>query len=311
MNFLITTLRALWRNRIGAVSLIVVSLYVATAIGVEIYAGICRHRQIEPAYFTARENERFSPPSGKYWLGTDYRGRSVFARAVAGCAGAVKVGAVAAGIAMLIGVALGTAAGYRGGKCDELVVWLYSTFASMPSLLFILAFALLVGRNYLPPSALEAVRRCGKMLQVEPGVLAVYVAIGMTSWITVCRVVRGETMKLRKRGFVAAAQLAGVPTATIIWRHILPNVFHLVIIYFTLTFAGAVMMEVIVSYLGFGAQSFPSWGLMISDGQERLWRGVWWEITGATVFMFGLVLALNLLGDALRDALDPKLRGRG
>ncbi len=310
MNFLAVTLRSLWRNRIGAISLVVVSAYVAVAVSVEVYAGICKYRGIEPVYYTSHESERFSPPSAKYWLGTDYRGRSVLARAVAGCAGAVKVGAVAAGIAMLIGVTLGAAAGYFGGKCDEIVVWLYSTFASMPSLLFILAFALLVGRNYLPPAALEAVRRCGQVLQVEPGVLAVYVAIGLTSWITVCRVVRGETMKLRKRGFVAAAQIAGVPARTIIWRHIVPNVFHLVIIYFTLTFAGAVMMEVIVSYLGFGAQSFPSWGLMISDGQERLWRGVWWELTGATVFMFVLVLALNLLGDALRDALDPKLRIR-
>ena len=308
MNFAAVTLRALWRNRIGALSLVVVLLYIAAAVGVEIYAGVCKHRDIEPVYYTAHESERFSPPSRKYWLGTDYRGRSVLARAVAGCAGAVKVGTVAAGIAMLIGVTLGAAAGYFGGKCDEAVVWMYSTFASMPSLLFILAFALLVGRNYLPPSALEAVRRCGKVLQVEPGVLAVYVAIGLTSWITVCRVVRGETMKLRKRGFVAAAQIAGVPAGTIILRHIVPNVFHLVIIYFTLTFATAVMSEVIVSYLGLGVQSAPSWGVMIADGQDRMWLGIWWEVAAATAFMFLLVLALNILGDYLRDALDPRNR---
>ena len=113
-------------------------------------------------------------------------------------------------------------------------------------------------------------------------------------------------MKLRDRGFVAAARIAGVPSLTIVRRHIIPNVFHLVIIYFTLTFAGAIMMEVIVSYLSFGSQSFPSWGLMISDGQTCLWRGVWWELATPTVFMFVLLLALNLLGDALRDALDPR-----
>ena len=112
-------------------------------------------------------------------------------------------------------------------------------------------------------------------------------------------------MKLKRKAFVEAARVAGVPDRVIIFRHIIPNVFHLAVIYFTLSFAGAVMMEVIVSYLGFGVQSAPSWGVMISDGQERLWRGVWWEITGASGAMFILVLALNLLGDALRDALDP------
>ena len=112
-------------------------------------------------------------------------------------------------------------------------------------------------------------------------------------------------MKLKRRAFVESARVAGVPDRVIIFRHILPNVMHLAIIYFTLSFAGAIMLEVIVSYLGFGVQSAPSWGVMISDGQERLWRGVWWEITGASCAMFILVLALNLLGDALRDALDP------
>ena len=104
----------------------------------------------------------------------------------------------------------------------------------------------------------------------------------------------------------AAARVAGVGHGRIILRHILPNVFHLVITYSTTLFAGAVMLEVIVSYLGLGTQSAPSWGLMISDGQARLWSGVWWEITSASVALLILVLALNMLGDALRDALDPK-----
>lgn len=300
--------KRIFGTKCGGVAFIAVALYVATALGVEIYSAVCSTNNITPVYLAADEAERFQPPSKKYWMGTDYRGRSVLARAVAGCAGAIKVGVIAAGIAMLIGVALGAAAGFFGGVVDDIVVWLYSTFASMPSLLFILSFVLLLGRNYLPPAAMSAVRGVGKALRTDPGALAVYLAIGLTSWTTVCRVVRSETMKLRDRGFVAAARIAGVPPLTIIRRHILPNVFHLVIIYFTLTFAGAIMMEVIVSYLSFGSQSFPSWGLMISDGQECLWRGVWWELVTPTVFMFGLLLALNLLGDALRDALDPKHR---
>ena len=303
--------KSLWKRifatKCGGIAFVVVALYIATAVGVEVYSAVCSARKTTPVYLAANGSERFRPPSGKYWMGTDYRGRSVFARALAGCAGAVKVGVVAAGIAMLIGVTLGAAAGFFGGTVDDVVVWLYSTFASMPSLLFILSFALL-GRSYLPPAAMDTVNGIGKVLRTDPGALAVYIAIGLTSWTTVCRVVRSETMKLRERGFVAAARIAGVPPLTIVRRHIIPNVFHLVIIYFTLTFAGAIMMEVIVSYLSFGSQSFPSWGLMISDGQTCLWRGVWWELAAPTAFMFVLLLALNLLGDALRDVLDPRLR---
>ena len=110
------------------------------------------------------------------------------------------------------------------------------------------------------------------------------------------------------RPFVAASKVAGVGTLKILFRHILPNISYLVITFFTLRFAYAVMTEVIVSFLGLGAQFEPSWGIMISDGQEKLWRGIYWEAGGATLFMFILVLALNVLGDALRDALDPKMK---
>ncbi len=138
--------------------------------------------------------------------------------------------------------------------------------------------------------------------------LALYLGIGITGWVTLCRVVRAETMKLREAAYVQAAKVAGCGNFRIIFKHIIPNLFHLVIIYFTLRFAYAVMTEVIVSYLGLGVQLAPSWGVMIADGQTRLWRGIWWEVATATAFMFFLVLALHLLGDALRDRLDPRLR---
>ena len=138
--------------------------------------------------------------------------------------------------------------------------------------------------------------------------MAVYLGIGITGWVSLCRVVRGETLKLRECGYVQASQVAGQNSFRIITRHIIPNLFHLVIIYFTMRFAFAIMTEVIVSYLGLGVQRVPSWGVMIADGQERLWRGIWWEVAAATGFMFLLVLCLNMLGDALRDTLDPKLK---
>ena len=304
MRYARTAWTKLKRNTTAMASLAVILLYLAAAAGFEVHGLLCAAEGKTPVYARTSQ-ERYSPPSRRHIFGTDYQGRDVFVRSLAAGSTAVKVGVISGTIAVVIGVALGCAAGFRGGRTDDVVVWLYSTIASMPTLLFILAFALLVSRGFLSPGLMGAVKICAKAVNVEPGMLAVYVAVGLTGWVTLCRVVRGETMKLKRRAFVEAAKVAGVPDTVIIFRHILPNVFHLAVIYFTLSFASAVMLEVIVSYLGFGVQSAPSWGVMISDGQERLWRGVWWELVGASGVMFLLVLALNLLGDALRDALDP------
>ncbi len=305
---LLAPLKKIATKPLAALSLFVVLLFLGTAFATEVYSFYCERSGKTPVYEHENPKERFAPPSRHYWLGTDYQGRSVAWRAVAGSATAVKVGCIAAAIAAVIGVGLGLLAGYFGGKTDDWIVWLYSTFASMPTLLFILAFSLLVSRGFLHPSLNAALGILGKILRAEPGMLAIYLAIGLTSWVTLCRVIRAETMKLRALPYVAAARVAGISHGGILFFHLLPNVFHLVIVYFTLTFAGAVMSEVIVSYLGVGVQRAPSWGVMISDGQLRLWRGVWWEVGAATGFMFALVLALNLLGDALRDALDPRSR---
>lgn len=305
-----TPFKKLLKNPWGAVSFAIVALYMLLAVGIEIYSVSCQMRDVRPVYDQAL-GEKFRKPDSRHLFGTDYQGRDVFFRAVAGTATAMKVGIVSGVIAVVLGVFFGTLAGYFGKFWDDLVVWLYSVFASMPSLLFILGFALLISRGFLPPALMNAVRGTAVCLHVEPGMLAVYMAIGLTGWVTLSRVIRAECMKLKKAPYVEAAKIAGVGSFRIICRHILPNLRHLVIIFFTLTFAGAVMLEVIVSYLGLGVQSAPSWGVMIADGQEKLWRGVYWEIGGATLFMFILVLALNLLGDAMRDAFDPKeSRGR-
>ena len=211
-----------------------------------------------------------------------------------------------AGIACILGVALGALAGYFGGTIDDIINFLYSVFAAMPTLLFILSFALLVSKGFLAGDLTGVVNFMRDNLNTDPGMLAVYLAIGLTGWVTLCRVVRAETLKLREAGYIQAAKVAGVPAWKIIVRHIIPNVGHLIIIYFTLRFAYAIMTEVIVSYLGLGVQTAPSWGIMISDGQERLWRGIWWEVGAATIFMFFLVLALHTLGDKLRDIFDPR-----
>ncbi len=298
--------KRLKQSKPAMISLCVVMFFALMSLGMEIYGAVCEHTSATALYEQIDVEKILAPPDANHWLGTDYLGRDVLWRAAAGTATAMKVGLIAGTIAVAIGLFAGLAAGYFGGRTDEIITWIYSTFASMPTLLFILAFALLVSKNFVSPALAGVLAFFGKVLRAEPGMLAIYLAIGLTGWVTLCRVVRGECLKLKNAAFVEAAVVAGERSLKIICKHLIPNVFHLVIIYFTLTFASAVMSEVIVSYLGIGVQSSPSWGVMISNGQDKLWQGVWWEITAAGVFMFVLVLALNLLGDALRDALDPQ-----
>ncbi|MBI2440597.1 MAG: ABC transporter permease [Lentisphaerae bacterium] len=219
-------------------------------------------------------------------LGTDNLGRDVLQRTVQGARIAFQVGIITSCIAIPIGVFLGCLAGYFGGKTDDFIVWLYSTFSSIPGLLFIFAIAMVVGK----------------------GLLGVYLGIGLTTWVNLCRLMRGEVMKHKTRPYVQAARALGLGPFRIMFRHILPNIFHIIIITFSLRFPAAISTEVFMSFLGIGVQGEPSWGIMISNARLRLWQGVWWEMTFVTAAIFFVVLAFNLLGDALRDALDPRLR---
>jgi peptide/nickel transport system permease protein len=300
--------KSMFSDIFAGTALVVVTLYIIVAVSVEGYSIYCKQHNITPIFNQGNIEQSFNAPSRSHIFGTDYLGRDVAWRALGGTATAIKVGASASLISAFIGVILGVIAGYYGGKVDQIIVWIYSTFASMPTLLFILAFALLVKEGLLYPPLADSVDIAATLLNADPGMLALYLGIGLTGWVTLCRVVRGETMKLREAAYIQAAKVSGYSTFRIITKHIIPNLFHLVIIYFTLRFAYAVMTEVIVSYLGLGVQLAPSWGVMIADGQERLWRGIWWEVATATGFMFFLVLSLHTLGDALRDRLDPRLK---
>ncbi|MGB0453048.1 MAG: ABC transporter permease, partial [Bacteriovoracaceae bacterium] len=138
----------------------------------------------------------------------------------------------------------------------------------------------------------------------------VCLALGLTSWVTLCRMIRAEVMRHKDREYVQAAESLGAGHFRKLFRHILPNVLHIVIINFSLQFMIAIKSEVILSYLGLGVQGKPSWGRMIDDAKLELARDVWWQLAAATFAMFIIVLAFNLLADALRDALDPKLKGK-
>lgn len=301
-------IRRIFSRKLSAFAAITLLVYIIAGLACEIYVINCRLNDRSPIYMKGEIEQRHLPPSTKNWLGTDYRGKDVFWKAVFGIRTALKIGIIGSAFAAFIGVVLGMLAGYFGGKIDDVVVWLYSTFAAMPTLLFILAFALLLQKGFLSENLAKLFKTICDSMHIEQGMLALYLGIGLTGWVSLCRVVRGEAMRLKGEAYIQSAKALGYSSWRIIFKHLLPNLFHLVIIYFTMRFAYAVMTEVIVSYLGLGVELEPSWGVMIADGQQRLWRGVWWEVTAATGFMFFLVLSLHILGDSLRDILDPKLR---
>ena len=228
------------------------------------------------------------PPSAEHWFGTDIFGRDVLAKVIHGTQIAMSVGLFTSLIAIPIGVILGALAGYFGGWVDDFITWLYTTFSSIPNIMLLISITMILGK----------------------GIFAVYIALGATSWVTLCRLIRGEVMKHKEREYVQAAGAIGGGHMRKLFLHILPNVTHIVIINTSLQFQFAIKSEVILSYLGLGVQGEPSWGTMIDDAKLELARGVWWQLAGATIAMFLVVLAFNLLGDALRDSLDPKLKGK-
>jgi ABC-type dipeptide/oligopeptide/nickel transport system permease subunit len=228
------------------------------------------------------------PPSSEHFFGTDIFGRDVLQKVIRGTRVAMSVGLAASLIAIPIGVILGALAGYFGGWIDDVITWLYTTFSSIPNIMLLISITMILGK----------------------GLFAVYVALGATSWVTLCRLIRGEVMKHKEREYVQAAEAIGGGHMRKLFRHILPNVTHIIIINTSLQFQVAIKSEVILSYLGLGVQGEPSWGTMIDDAKLELSRGVWWQLAGATLAMFIIVLAFNILGDALRDSLDPKLKGK-
>jgi len=266
--------------------LVALVLYFAAAIYGEVQYRLAIARDVTPEYNVVHDDQRYQPPSREHWMGTDNLGRPVAQRLVQGARIAFHVGIMTSLIAIPIGVLLGLLGGYYGGKVDSIVVWLCATVASMPGLLFILAISLVVGQ----------------------GLLGIYMGIGLTTWVGVCRTIRAEVIKHRDRAYVQSAKVLGYSDARIMFRHILPNVAHIILIQFSIRFPSAVSTEVFISFLGIGVQGEPSWGIMINNARMRLWQGVWWEMTFTTLAIFTLVLVFNHLADYLRDRLDPALR---
>jgi peptide/nickel transport system permease protein len=293
----------LWRDQGTRLCLLAIAAYTLAAVWGEGARIDARLHDRTPSYNAVHEEQRYLAPAFVRWfqpaatgeaqvstwafpLGTDNLGRDVLQRLVQGTRIAFHVGVMTSLIALPLGVLLGCLGGYFGKRMDSFVVWLCATVSSMPGLLFILAVAMVVGQ----------------------GLAGVYLGIGLTTWVGVCRNVRAEVLRHRERAYVQAARVLGYGHGRVLFRHILPNVMHIVLIAFSVRFPAAVATEVFVSFLGIGVQGDPSWGVMINDARARLWQGVWWEMTFVSAAIFILVLSFNHLTDALRDMLDPALR---
>lgn len=220
---------------------------------------------------------------GRHLLGTDILGRDVLLLTLQGAKVALLVGGLTCAIAIPLALLLGVPAGWFGGRVDDLVFFLVSTLASMPSILLLIALVTAIGR----------------------GPLQVCFALAVTGWVGFCRLARAETLKIRELDYVQAARALGVPTRRILWRHVLPNLTHLIVITFVLTFSSLVLSEAVLSWLGLGLEG--SWGQMIDQARDELSRApvIWWNLGAASLALFTLILAVNRVGDAVRDVLDP------
>jgi peptide/nickel transport system permease protein len=295
--------RQLRRNRLAMVCLAILCVYTATWVYAEGVYWTAKISGTHAAYAISHYEIRNQPPSWAHPLGTNFAGRDNLTQLIQGTRIAFEIGLLTSVIVIPLGFVLGALAGYFGGKLDSAIVYVFSVVASVPDILLIMSVAYVTRAAVERSAAMQSVTR-----YIDPGLLAICVAMGFTGWVGLCRLIRGEYLKHRERQYVLAARALGASHGAIMFRHIMPNVMHLIIINFSLRFPGLILTEVVLSYLGIGVASEPSWGTIINDAKQRLWLGNWWELGGATVAMFFLVLALNIFGDALRDALDPKLR---
>jgi len=270
--------RRMKRQNEVVVCLSIIAIYVGIAI-----LGFCG---ILPD-FQQRLGGSYDPPSFEFAkiFGTDVFGRSVLYKILVGTRTAITISFSVTSIAIPLGLVLGALAGYYGGRVDAFIVWLYSVLVSVPYILLLIAISFILGK----------------------GLFSICVAMGLVQWVSLCRLTRAEFIKHKDREYVMASRLLGAGDFVIIFRHILPNVIHLAIITASLLSLSSIMSEVVLTYLGVGIQDGSSWGTMISDATGELINGIWWPLAGVTLALFMLAYSLNIVGDALRDALDPKL----
>lgn len=264
------------RNRPAMAALVLLVLLAASALLAPV---------ISPYPQTLQDLELgASPPSAAHWLGTDDLGRDLLSRLLHGGRISLAVGLCATFVSLCIGVAYGALSGYAGGRTDNVMMRIVDILYALPFTVFVIILMVVFGRN----------------------LLLLFVAIGAVEWLTMARIVRGQVLALREQTFIRAARVLGYSHARILARHIVPNVIGPVIVYTTLTVPRVILLESFLSFLGLGIQPpMSSWGLLIRDG-ARMMESYPWMLIFPGVTLSATLFALNLIGDALRDALDPR-----
>ena len=265
------------RDRFGVLGFVIVAVYALIALGVVFgwWGGD----------WLSIRGGRFDPVSADFWFGSNVNGQDIFARTIYSTRTAFEVGLIVAVLSTVLGAVLGALAGfYSGTWIDACILWLKGVLDAIPFYLFVAAVAYaLQGHAY-----------------------GMHVAMVATFWTTTGRLVRGEVIKLKQLEFVEAARAIGVPQIKIIFRHILPNTFHVLLVQATIVFVSAIKSEVILSFLGLGVKDGVSWGSMLAESTLEVAAGQMNNFIFASLFLFVLVMAFNLFSDAMQDALDPK-----
>jgi peptide/nickel transport system permease protein len=270
--------RTFGRNRLAVLGGVVVAILVAFAV-------------LAPALAPWDPNKHdtrriLAPPSAQHWMGTDQLGRDVLSRVLYGARVSLAVGFVSVGIATLIGVLLGAVAGYRGALADGVIMRLVDLMLVFPRFFLLLAV----------------------LAFLKPSIWTIMVVIGLTGWMSVARLVRAEFLTLREREFVVWSESVGASAARVVFRHILPNALAPVLVAMTLGIPAAILMESGLSFLGLGVQPpHATWGNILTDGKDSL-EIAWWMTVYPGLAILVTVLSYNLLGEGIRDALDPRLR---
>jgi len=268
------------RNRLAVLGAATVVLLVLVAVFADVVA------PYSPTLVNL--NEQFEPPSLKHPFGTDYFGRDILSRVIHGARISLVIGLVPTVMALAFGTVVGVTAGFKGGKIDTVLMRLGDIVMAFPSLILAMVVTYTLGAS----------------------LFTLFIALAVVGWAGAARVVRAQTLSLRQRDFVTASRSVGVGQAGIMYRHIIPNCLAPILILLTLGIPGAIMAEAGLSFLGVGAQPpTPSWGLMVNEGQEYLFSAPWASIFPGLAILV-TVLAFNFVGDGLRDALDPFLKGR-
>ena len=282
--------RRLFRNKAAVASIVILTIIALMAI----FAPL-----LSPYAFDAQDYNAVScapswwPDStamcfagGSHWFGTDSIGRDLFIRVLYGARVSLAVGLVATFVSLVIGVTYGATAGYVGGRVDALMMRFVDVLYSLPFIFFVIILMVIFHRS----------------------LVLLFIAIGAVEWLTMARIVRGQTLSIKQKEFVEAARAAGVGTFSIIRRHVIPNVVGPVIVYVTLTIPTVILAESFLSFLGLGVQEpLTSWGVLISDGANQMETAPWMLVFPA-IFMAVTLFCFNFIGDGLRDALDPKDR---